>query len=325
MAHRRHAPAWAPVLIASMSVTQIKYLDPLVVSKLKHIEIKAKMIVEGFITGLHKSPYHGFSVEFAEHRPYNAGESLRNVDWKVYAKTDKLFSKKYEEETNLRCQVVLDVSDSMRYPQTGISKLEYGAYLAAALQYLMIGQRDAAGMTLFDEDISFYAPARSRYSWLVPIFRQLEQVVAEKEHFSHRTATARVLHQVAKRFHKRSFVVLITDLFSQAEAEEDLFKALRHLRHAKHEVLVFHLLDRQTEQEFDFPNRPVILRDLETGDKIEVMPHQIRDRYREMMEAYNRRFKQRCYEFNIDFVEVDVRKPYDKVLADYLVKRRSLQ
>ncbi|RMG58576.1 MAG: DUF58 domain-containing protein [Bacteroidetes bacterium] len=308
-----------------MSVTQIKYLDPLVVSKLKHIEIKAKMIVEGFITGLHKSPYHGFSVEFAEHRPYNAGESLRNVDWKVYAKTDKLFSKKYEEETNLRCQVVLDVSDSMRYPQTGISKLEYGAYLAAALQYLMIGQRDAAGMTLFDEDISFYAPARSRYSWLVPIFRQLEQVVAEKEHFSHRTATARVLHQVAKRFHKRSFVVLITDLFSQAEAEEDLFKALRHLRHAKHEVLVFHLLDRQTEQEFDFPNRPVILRDLETGDKIEVMPHQIRDRYREMMEAYNRRFKQRCYEFNIDFVEVDVRKPYDKVLADYLVKRRSLQ
>ncbi|MDX2283842.1 MAG: DUF58 domain-containing protein [Bacteroidia bacterium] len=303
----------------------IKYLDPLVISKLKNIEIKAKLIVEGFITGMHKSPYHGFSVEFAEHRPYNPGESLRNVDWKVFGKTDRLFSKKYEEETNLRCEVVLDVSDSMRYPQGSLTKLEYGAYLAAALEYLMIGQRDAAGLTLFDDEIRFYAPPRSRYSWLIPTFQKLEEVAASGELFTRRTATARVLHQVAMKLHRRSFVVLITDLFNQAEAEEAFFKSLQHLRHEKHEVLVFHLLDRRTELDFDLPNRPVILRDLETGEKLEVLPAQVRERYREQMLAYTRRFKQRCYEYSIDFVEVDIRQPYDKVLTDYLVKRRSLR
>ena len=308
-----------------MAKAQLKYLDPIVVRQLRNIEIKAKMIVEGFITGLHKSPYHGFSVEFAEHRPYNSGESLKNVDWKVYGKTDKLFSKKYEEETNLRCQVVMDISDSMRYPQKGMTKLEYGAYLAAALQYLMIGQRDAAGMTLFDEDIQYYAPAKSRYSWLIPIFKKLEEVVESTEVFTRKTATARVLHQVAMKFHRRSLVVLITDLFNQTEAASDLFKALQHLRHEKHEVLVFHLLDRDTEEEFQFPNRPIILKDLETEEKIEVLPHQIRDKYQEMMKSFKAKFKQRCYEFNIDFVEVDIKKPYNKVLTDYLVKRRSLQ
>jgi len=308
-----------------MATSPIKYLDPLVVSKLKNIEIKAKMIVEGFITGMHKSPYHGFSVEFAEHRPYNVGEPLRNIDWKVYGKTNKLFTKKYEEETNLRCQVVLDVSDSMRYPRTGISKLEYGAYLAAALQYLMINQRDAAGLTLFDEEIQYYAPAKSRYTWLLSMFKKIEEVVAQKEVFTHRTAAAKVLHQVAMKFHRRSFVVLITDLFSQQEASEQLFKALKHLRHEKHEVLVFHLLDRDTEAAFNLPNRPTILQDLETGEKIEVQPQQIREQYQQMMSRYTAKFKQKCYEYSIDFVEVDIARPYDKVLTDYLVKRRALQ
>lgn len=313
-----------------MAKTSLKYLDPVVVSRLKNIEIKAKMIVEGFITGMHRSPYHGFSVEFAEHRPYNVGEPLRNVDWKVYGKTGKLFTKKYEEETNLRCQVVLDVSDSMRYPQPKrgeevLTKLEYGAYLAASLQYLMIGQRDAAGMTLFDEEIVFYARAKSRYSWLVPIFQQLEEVVASKDYFTRKTATSKVLHQVAMKFHRRSFVILITDLFQPQEEHDELFKALQHLRHEKHEVLVFHLLDKKTEQAFEFPNRPVILQDLESGDKIEVSPNQIRDQYQKMMRNYQAKFKQKCYEFNIDFVDVDIRQSYDKVLTDYLVKRRSLK
>jgi uncharacterized protein (DUF58 family) len=312
-----------------MSVRPIKYLDPLVVSRLKNIEVKAKMIVEGFITGMHRSPYHGFSVEFAEHRPYNAGESLRNIDWKVFGKTNKLYSKRYEEETNLRCQVVLDVSDSMRYPQdkkSGVlSKLEYGAYLSAALQYLMIGQRDAAGLTLFDDDITFNAPAKSKYSWLIPMFQELEKVAESTDYFTRKTAAAPVLHKIAMKFHRRSFVVLITDLFSQADQMEELFQALRHLRHQKHEVLVFHLLDRKTEEEFDFPNRPIILRDLETGEKIEVRPNQIRGEYQRMMKEFKQKFKQKCYEFMIDFVEVDVATPYDKVLTDYLVKRRSLK
>ncbi|MEM6628316.1 MAG: DUF58 domain-containing protein [Bacteroidota bacterium] len=307
-----------------MAKSAIPYLDPFVVRKLKNIEIKAKLIVEGFITGLHRSPYHGFSVEFAEHRPYNAGESLRNIDWKVYGKTNKLFSKKYEEETNLRCQVVLDISDSMRYPVTGISKLEYGAYLAAALQYLMIGQRDAAGMTLFDEEIRFTAPPKSKYSWLVPIFKELERVVKEVNLFTHKTATAKVLHTLAKKFHRRSFIVLITDLFNQLEAEEEFFKALQHLRHEKHEVIVFHLLDRKTEEKFDFPNKPIILKDLENGEQIEVNPHQIRDQYSQIIKDYTATFKQKCYEFNISFIEVDIATPYDKVLTDYLLKRRKI-
>lgn len=308
-----------------MAKSSIKYLDPLVVGRLKNIEIKAKTIVEGFITGMHKSPHHGFSVEFAEHRPYNVGESPRNVDWKVYGKTDKLYTKKYEEETNLRCQVVLDTSDSMRYPQTGMTKLEYGAYLAAALQYLMIGQRDAAGLTLFDEEIRFYAPAKSKYSWLVPMFKKLEEVASSTDYFTRKTATDKVLHEVAMKFHRRSFVVLITDLFNDVSSLDSLFKALRHLRHEKHEVLVFHLLDKKTEEEFDFPNRPVILKDLETGEKLEVHPSQIRDKYQEMMRNFKAKFKQKCYEFKIDFIEVDIATPYDKVLTDYLVKRRSLK
>lgn len=307
-----------------MAVGSIKYLDPLVISKLKNIEVKAKLIVEGFITGMHRSPYHGFSVEFAEHRPYNAGESLRNIDWKAYGKTNKLFSKKYEEETNLRCQVVMDVSDSMRYPQKGISKLEYGAYLAAALQYLMIGQRDAVGMALFDDDIRYYAPPKSKYSWLIPIFKQLELIVQTKDVFTHRTATASVLNQIAKQFHRRSFIVIITDLFNQIETSEDLFKALQHLRHEKHEILVFHLLDRDTEQNFNFPNRPLVLRDLETGESISVQPQQIRDAYVSNIQAHISKFKQKCYELSIDFIEVDITTPYDKVLVDYLLKRRNL-
>jgi uncharacterized protein (DUF58 family) len=314
-----------------MAIKQpIKYLDPLVVSKLKNIEIKAKLIVEGFITGMHRSPYHGFSVEFAEHRAYNAGESLRNIDWKVFGKTDKLYSKRYEEETNLRCQVVMDVSDSMRYPQPGpnvdtLTKLEYGSYLAAALQYLMISQRDAAGLTLFDEDITFSLPAKAKFTWMLPMFKELEKVIASKEFFTHKTAAAPVLHKVAMKFHRRSFVVLITDLISDVSKLDEVFKAMQHLRHAKHEVLVFHLLDKKTEENFEFPNRPVILRDLESGEKLEVRPSQIKDEYQRLMKEYKTRFKQKCYELNIDLVDVDISTPYDKVLTDYLVKRSRLK
>lgn len=311
-----------------MTKTQIHYLDPLVVRKLKNIEVKAKMIVEGFITGMHRSPYHGFSVEFAEHRPYNSGESLKNIDWRVYGKTDKLFVKRYEEETNLRCQVVLDISDSMRYPvnsDTQLSKLEYGGYLAAAIQYLMIGQRDAAGLTLFDEKIVYNAPAKSRYSWLIPQFVELEKIVQNANLFTHKTATASVLNQLAVKFHRRSFIVLITDLFSTVEKQEELFRALQHLRHAKHEIIVFHLLDKKTELSFDFPNRPLLLKDLETGETVEVLPNQIREEYQRLTSQLTASFKRKCYELNVDFVETDIAQSYEKTLTDYLVKRLSFK
>lgn len=307
-----------------MAIQDIKYLDPVVVSKLKNIEIKARLIVEGFITGFHKSPYHGFSVEFAEHRPYNSGESLRNVDWKVYGKTDKLYTKRFEEETNLRCQVVLDISDSMRYPKTGISKLEYGAYLAASLQYLMMQQRDATGLTLFDEQVSFYAPPKSKKSWLVQMFKKLEEVVENKDKISHKTAHAKVIHELALKFQRRSFVVIITDLFNQLEGQDELFKSLQHLRHAKHEVILFNLLDRKTEEKFDFPNRPIVLEDLETGEKIQVNPAQIKDSYQQLMANRKATFRKKCHELNIDFVEVDVAQSYEKALTDYLIKRKMV-
>ncbi len=307
--------------------TVVPYLDPLVVRKLNSIDIKAKMIVEGFITGLHKSPNHGFSVEFAEHRQYNQGDSFKNIDWKVFGKTDRLYLKKYEEETNLRCQVVLDVSDSMRYPQEKerVSKLEFGAYLAAALHYLMIKQRDAPGLTLFDSDVVFYSQPNSRYSRMVPVFQKLDEVAKSTEFFTHKTATAKVLHEAAMKFHRRSFVVIISDLFVPGEATSELFQALQHLRHAKHEVIMFHLLDRKTEENFDFPNRTLILKDLETGEKVEVDPYQIRDAYKTKMQEYNRTFKRKCHELNIDFVEVDIAQGYEKVLTDYLVKRNTLK
>jgi uncharacterized protein (DUF58 family) len=308
----------------AVAVHEIKYLDPMVVSKLKTIEVKARLIVEGFITGFHKSPYHGFSVEFAEHRPYNSGESLKNVDWKVYGKTDKLFSKRYDEETNLRCQVVLDISDSMRYPQTGISKLEYGGYLAASLQYLMVQQRDATGLTLFDEEIQYHAPPKSKKSWLVQMFTKLEEVLADRGQLLHKTAYSRVIHQLALKFQRRSFVVLITDLFNQLEGQDELFRSLQHLRHAKHEVILFHLLDRKTEEKFDFPNQPLVLEDLESGERIQVNPSQIRDHYQRLMADRKSIFKKKCHELNIDLVEVDIATTYDKVLSDYLIKRQKL-
>ncbi|MFN0203011.1 MAG: DUF58 domain-containing protein [Bacteroidia bacterium] len=306
----------------------VPYLDPLVMRKLKNIEIKAKMIVEGFITGMHKSPNHGFSVEFAEHRSYNTGDSLRDIDWKVYGKTDKLYLKKYEEETNLRCQVVLDVSDSMRYPlheADRLSKLEYGAYLAAALHYLMIGQRDAAGLTLFDSAVTFYSRPNSKYSRMIPVFQKLEEVSKSTEYFTHQTAVASVLHEAALKFHRRSLVVIITDLFNHVDERAELFRSLQHLRHAKHEVLLFHLLDKKTEVNFDFPNRPMILKDLETGDKIEVNPRQIKEKYQAAVTAEFDEFKKKCHELNIDFVSVDVAQGYEKTLTDYLVKRRSIR
>jgi uncharacterized protein (DUF58 family) len=305
--------------------TEIKYLDPAVVSKLKNIEIKARLIVEGFITGLHKSPYHGFSVEFAEHRPYNPGEPLRNIDWKVYGKTDRLYSKRFEEETNLRCHVVMDVSDSMRYPENGISKLEYGAYLAAALQYLMVLQKDAAGLTLFDNEVRFSAPPKARVSWLLPLFKKLEEVAASKEYFSHTTSTPAVLHELSSRFPRRSLVVLITDLFDDVSQLQSYFEALQHLRHEKHEILIFHLLDKDTEEEFNLPpNQPLILKDMETGEEIRIVPGQIQEAYREKMKAYRDAFKKKCREFRIEMIETDIKQPYDKALTAYLIKRKML-
>ena len=302
----------------------LRYLDPVAVSKLATMELRARLIVEGFITGLHRSPYHGFSVEFAEHRPYNPGDELRHVDWKVYAKTDRFYVKQYEEETNLRHYVVLDTSPSMRYRgEADLSKLEYGSYLAAALHNLMLKQRDATGLIGFDETVHTMRPPKATPGYLRQLLATLEHL-HEEEPEERRTSAAAALDEVAERIGRRSLVVVITDLFENVAAHDDLLKALRHLRHRGHEVIVFHVLEGQTERQFDFPDRPMLFRDVETGDEVTLQPAQLRDHYEEAVEHFTDRFRRNCLEHDIDFAELDTNEPYDTALMAYLNKRSRL-
>jgi len=304
--------------------TVLRYLDPVIISQLSNMELRARLIVEGFITGLHKSPYHGFSVEFAEHRPYNPGDELRHVDWKVYAKTDRHYVKQYEEETNLRHYVVLDTSSSMRYRHTaGVSKLEYGSYLAAALHFMMVKQSDATGLIAFDETIHTLLPPRSTQGYLRRLLAALQRL-AETPEDGKRTGAASVLDEVAERISRRSLVVVITDLFENIAAHDDLLKSLRHLRYRGHEVLVFHVLESDTERRFQFPDVPMRFRDMETGEEVTLQPSQLRANYAEAVQLFSERFRLRCREFNIDFVEMDTAEPYNTALLAYLNKRRTL-
>lgn len=305
--------------------TSRRFLDPVVVSRLKNMELRARLIVEGFITGLHRSPYHGFSVEFAEHRPYNTGDELRHVDWKVFAKTDRHYVKQYEEETNLRSYVVLDTSPSMRYRGTApVTKLEYAAYLAAALHLLMIKQRDATGLVAFDEAIHTMMSPKSTQTYLRQILTVLDRLVGERPE-GRRTSAASVLHEVAERISRRSLVVVLTDLFENIAEHDALLRALRHLRHRGHEVLVFHILESETERRFRFPDVPMLFRDMETGEQMSIQPAQIRENYEEAVRFFSERFRRRCLEQNIDFVEVDTGEPYDQALLAYLNKRSRLK
>ncbi|MDX1547934.1 MAG: DUF58 domain-containing protein [Rhodothermales bacterium] len=307
-----------------MPDASIRYLDPHVVSKLKNMELRARLIVEGFITGLHKSPYHGFSVEFAEHRPYNPGDELRHVDWKVYAKTDRHYVKQYEEETNLRHYIVLDTSPSMRYRHAAsLNKLDYGAYLAAALHYLMVKQRDATGLIAFDEAVHTLLRPKSTPGYLRQLLLQLERMTRLPTD-GRRTSAAAVLDEVAERIARRSLVVLITDLFENIGAHDDLLKALRHLRYRGHEVLVFHVLESETERQFRFPDVPMVFRDVETGEEISLQPAQLRQHYAEAVQHFSETFRRRCLEYHVDFVELDTAEPYDTALLAYLNKRKRL-
>ncbi len=307
-----------------MPDTALRYLDPAVISQLGSMELRARLIVEGFITGLHRSPYHGFSVEFAEHRPYNPGDELRHVDWKVFAKTDRFYIKQYEEETNLRHYVVLDTSPSMHYRgEAELSKLEYGAYLAAGLHNLMLKQRDATGLIAFDESVHTVRRPKATPGYLRQLLIVLEQLTRE-EPTGQRTSAASALEEVAERIARRSLVVVITDLFENIGAHDDLLRALRHLRHRGHEVIVFHVLEGATERRFEFPDVPMLFRDLETGEKLSVQPAQLREHYEEAVQHFSETFRRRCLENDIDFAELDTTEPYDKALLAYLNKRRRL-
>lgn len=303
-------------------------LDQNILSKLSSLELRAKKIVEGFISGLHKSPFHGFSVEFAEHRPYNAGDDFKHIDWKVYAKKERFYVKQYEEETNLRAYVMLDTSSSMQFKHFGDwSKLRYGIHFAASLMYLMHRQRDASGLIPFNSQIDTFIPAKSTYAHLRQIYIELEKELLREEKKDappRKTASARAIHEVAERLNHRSLVIIITDLFENVEEHDEIISALKHLRHRKHEVLLFNVLEKKSERDLDFPDQRFVFEDMESGEEVEVLPAQVRKDYQEKMAAYTKKFRMACSEFEIDFEEMDTQSPFDEALLAYLTKRKRL-
>ena len=294
------------------------------VQKFKNMEFLAKQLVEGFITGLHQSPYHGFSVEFSEHRLYNSGESTRHIDWKVFARTDKLFVKRYEEETNLRCHMLLDVSPSMYYPIENNGKLTFSALCAAALATLLRKQRDAVGLVTFSDKIELQTPVRSTGSHLHTLLLLLQKQLEQKP-TAHDTNVAEVVHLIAQQIPKRSLVIIFSDMLSRQDNLEEIFAALQHLKHQNHEVLIFHVMDKKTEEEFDFAERPYVFVDVETGQELKLQPSQVREHYRAAIENYKRELELKCGQYRIDFVPVDISEPFDKVLYAYLVKRGKVR
>jgi uncharacterized protein (DUF58 family) len=289
----------------------------------KNLELLAKKVVEGFITGLHKSPFHGFSVEFAEHRLYNTGESTRHIDWKLFARTEKLFIKRYEEETNLRCQIVIDTSASMQFPKdSDNNKLRFSVYAAAALCELLKHQRDAFGLTLFDEDIKKHIPPRGSPLQQKLILNTLQEVLDDKAGGA--SSAAATLNQVAEIIHQRSLVVIFSDMFENGANEEELFAALQHLKYRKHEVVLFHVVDKSKELDFDFENKPYHFIDLESGEEIKLNPMQIKEQYKTSVNAYKELLKLKCGQYKIDFVEADINEGFNHVLYTYLVKRHRM-
>lgn len=291
-----------------------------------NLEFIASQIVAGFITGLHRSPYHGFSVEFAEHRVYNTGESTKHVDWKLYARTEKLFIKQYEEETNLRSHIVIDTSSSMLFPyQTArISKLHFSVYCAAALIHMFRKQRDASGLCLFSDKIETLTDTKLSSTHIQMMYAYLQDLLKEGTVTLNKpTATAEVLHQLADSIHKRALVVIFTDMFSNGNTEE-LLSALQHLRYNKHEVIIFHVKDKRMEEEFEFSNRPHIFIDMESGREIKFSPNEIRETYKQKITQFYQELKLRCGQFQIDFVEADINEGFREVLLPYLIKRSKL-
>ena len=288
------------------------------------IDFLAKKLVEGFITGLHKSPYHGFSVEFAEHRLYNTGEGTRHIDWKVFAKTDKLFTKRYDEETNLRCHILVDSSSSMRYPAKTQAKLQFSVYASAAISWLLHRQRDAVGITTFSDRILNQSAVKSTQSHIHKLFITLDNLLATKQDLE-ATDIPKVMHEIANTIHKRSLVVIFIDMFSSRNSHEELFSALMHLRHAKHEVILFHVVDHTTEIDFDFEDRPHLFIDLETGDKIKLQPSQIKQSYKASAKAELQYLKNKCGQLEIDFVEADVADDFNHIFNSFMIKRSKMR
>lgn len=292
-------------------------------SVIANLELIARQVVEGFIIGLHKSPFHGFSVEFAEHRLYNQGDNLKYVDWKVYGRNDKMFVKKFEEETNLRCCVAIDTSASMFFPETGTNKLQYSCVAAACLLYLFKKQLDAGALAFFDEDLYQLTQARSGIRHYRMLMTELEKML-QQPNKGKKTNAPGALHQIAERLHQRSLVIVFSDMPDSPEKGDELLSALQHLRYNKHEVILFHVVDGKLELEFEYENRPYEFVDMETKETLKINPSDIKEEYLSRMNAYRKNLENHCLQYRIDLVTCDMREPVEEVLNRYLLKRNKM-
>ena len=293
----------------------------------QNLELLARQVVEGFITGMHKSPFHGFSVEFAEHRLYNKGESTRHIDWKLFARTEKLFVKRYQEETNLRCQIVIDHSASMQYPETTnfnlktLNKIQFSVVAAASLMEILSRQRDAYGLSIYSDKIDYHTPARGSERHKRMLLSQLERTLLPKDKLQ--TDTHKVLHLIAEKIHRRSLVFLFTDMFQSDKKQAELFSALRHLKYNKHDVVLFHIFDGKLEYDFDFESKPVRFTDIETGENIRLFTDTVRENYQAGIKKYFNDLKMKCMQYKIEYVPVDIHKGPETVLTAFLMRRKQ--
>jgi uncharacterized protein (DUF58 family) len=290
-----------------------------------NLELLARQAVEGFIIGLHKSPFHGFSVEFAEHRLYNAGDPLRHVDWRVYGRTEKLFVKRFEEETNLRCCVMLDTSSSMMFPKESgrLNKLQYGCFAAASLLQMLRRQLDASMLALFDDKVYYQSECRSAHSHYRQLMYRLDNLL-KHEATEKATSASMAIHQIAEQMHRRSLVVIFSDMMEDGSEVDELFGALQHLRYNKHEVILFHIVEGTQEVDFQFENRPYEFVDLESGERTRLQPAQIADQYKAGMGAWQKELSDKCHQYGIDRVPIDLREDVTAVLHAFLLKRARL-
>lgn len=305
----------------------MRFLKNFDLRQLDNLELLAKQVVEGFIIGLHKSPFHGFSVEFAEHRLYNPGESTKNIDWKVFARSDKLFVKRFEEETNLRCHIVIDTSSSMYFPKERkegeLNKLQFSAIAAASLMNLLKKQRDAYGLSLFDDTLNIHTKDKSSTAHYQLMLSYLDKLI-EDDVVNKKTSASEILHTVADSIHKRSLVVIFSDMFDQNEDQAQLFSALQHLKYAKHEVVLFHVLDKRFELDFEFQNRPYLFVDMESGEEIKLQSNEIKEIYKEKTAKIKEALNMKCLQYKVDYVEADINEGFHSILETYLVKRKRM-
>ena len=304
----------------------VKLNDDQHIRQLANLELLARQVVEGFITGLHQSPFHGFSSEFTEHRLYNNGESIKNIDWKLLARTEKLFVKQFEEETNLRCQLVLDTSSSMNFPNKGINKLQYSIYAIASLMYLFKKQRDAFGLTIFSDKIDWISGVKSTTSHLFHLYAELEKVYQNPKENTVTNITE-VLHHVAQEVHQRSMIIIFSDMLENNMNPEKLtalFAAIQHLKYNKHEVIIFNVNDKHKEFDLGFDNRPHHFIDMESGDEVKVHPGKIRESYRTSLAQYRHELELKCAQYRIDIIDAPIQEGYNNLLKSYLIKRNKM-